>query len=63
MYFSYDFSDGFDTASAQPGDVNETVSSKNQAIMMVFTLRSIGKCKIFIYQDVLIPLNIMAILL
>ena len=38
------FQDGFDTVSTQPGDVNETVSSKNQVIMMIFTLRSIGKC-------------------
>lgn len=38
--------DGFDTSSAQTGAVNETVSSKNQIIMMVFTLRSIGKCNI-----------------
>lgn len=40
--------DGFDTVSSQPGDVNEVVSSKNQVIMMIFTLRSIGKCKDFL---------------
>jgi hypothetical protein len=41
-------SDGFDTVSTQPNDVNEIVSSKNQVIMMIFTLRSIGKCKNFV---------------
>lgn len=57
------FQDGFDTISSQPGGVNETVSSKNQVIMMIFTLRSIGKCTNFVMSDVLIPLNLMAILL
>jgi len=64
VILSNNFKDGFDTVSSQPGGVNETVSSKNQIIMMIFTLRSIGKCKnICIISDVLIPLNIMAILL
>lgn len=38
--------DGFDTSAAQPGSINEKISSKNQLIMMVFTLRSVGKCKV-----------------
>lgn len=37
------YADGFDTASAG-GNPNETITSKSQIIMMVFTLRSIGKC-------------------
>ena len=55
--------DGFDTSSAQPGAVNETISSKNQVIMMIFTMKSIGKCNCRFNSDVLIPLNLMAVLL
>ena len=36
--------DGFDTLSVQPNDPNETITSKSQIIMMLFAVRSIGKC-------------------
>lgn len=36
--------DGFDTLSAQPNSPNEQITSKSQLIMMVFSVRSIGKC-------------------
>lgn len=37
--------DGFDTLSVQPNSPNEVITSKSQIIMMVFAVRSIGKCK------------------
>lgn len=55
--------DGFDTQSAQPNNPNDVIASKSQIIMMIFSVRSIGKCIQFTYLDVLIPLNIIAILL
>lgn len=41
--------DGFDTLSAQPNSPNDVITSKSQLIMMVFSVRSIGKCIIFNY--------------
>ncbi len=55
--------DGFDTLSAQPNSPNDVITSKSQIIMMVFSVRSIGKCSNHYNLDVLIPLNIVAILL
>lgn len=55
--------DGFDTLSAQPNSPNDVITSKSQIIMMIFSVRSIGKCKNHNKLDVLIPLNIVAILL
>lgn len=55
--------DGFDTLSAQPNSPNDVITSKSQIIMMIFSVRSIGKCKNQYNLDVLIPLNIVAILL
>lgn len=43
--YSYTYSDGFDTLSAQPNSPNDVITSKSQIIMMVFSVRSIGKCK------------------
>jgi len=44
MYVFID-ADGFDTtAAANPNSPNEAITSKSQAIMMIFTLRSLGKC-------------------
>ena len=37
--------DGFDTLSAQPNSPNDVITSKSQIIMMVFSVRSVGKCK------------------
>ena len=36
--------DGFDTKSVQPNSPNEVITSKSQIIMMVFAVRSVGKC-------------------
>ena len=36
--------DGFDTLSAQPNSPNDVITSKSQIIMMIFAVRSIGKC-------------------
>lgn len=36
--------DGFDTLSAQPNSPNDVITSKSQIIMMIFSVRSIGKC-------------------
>lgn len=62
--------DGFDTSSATSSNSNtssnpnDTITSKSQIIMMVFTLRSMGKCMaLIIFVDILIPLNLLAILL
>ena len=63
MYFRLFYSDGFDTLAAQPNSPNAEITSKSQIIMMVFTIRSVGKCKQFFIEDFLIPLNIIAILL
>ncbi len=41
---NFSYVDGFDTSSAQPDSTNEVITSKSQIIMMVFTLRSVGKC-------------------
>lgn len=38
------YSDGFDTLSAQPNSPNEVITSRSQIIMMIFAVRSIGKC-------------------
>lgn len=46
MYTIQFNSDGFDTLSAQPNSPNDVITSKSQLIMMVFSVRSIGKCNL-----------------
>lgn len=48
--YTWSVSDGFDTLSAQPNSPNESINSKSQIIMMIFSVRSIGKCKSFVMQ-------------
>lgn len=43
MYSSL-HADGFHTEAAQANGQNETLTSKSQIIMMIFALRSFGKC-------------------
>lgn len=40
--------DGFDTSSANSNSQNEVITSKSQIIMMIFTIRSFGKCMKFL---------------
>lgn len=48
MYNMLTNSDGFDTLSAQPNSPNDVITSKSQLIMMVFSVRSIGKCNLLL---------------